>query len=176
MDESATQRAMKGGRARSQELPKGENGRNLCRWCSLEVPKGRQTFCSEWCVTQWRLRTDMSYLRERTFERDHGVCTQCRVDTMAEWLHIKRQRGTGRSRALAKWGLRSITRKSLWDADHIVPVVEGGGGCDLENIRTLCLICHRKATSELRERLKRSATSPSAQGEIPPSNPPRSEN
>jgi hypothetical protein len=38
-----------------------------------------------------------------------------------------------------------------------VPVVEGGGECDLENIRTLCLKCHRVATLELRKR--RAATS-----------------
>jgi 5-methylcytosine-specific restriction protein A len=157
MDESATQRIMKGGSARGLVLPKGENGRNLCRWCNLEVPKGRQTFCSEYCVEQWRLRSDMSYLRERTFERDRGVCAQCATDTTAEWNHIKRQRGSARNRALAKWGLRSMTRKSLWDADHIVPVVEGGGGCDLENIRTLCLICHRKETDELRARRKTKA-------------------
>jgi len=77
------------------------------------------------------------------------------VDTISEWNHLKRQRGTGRTRGLAKWGLKSMNRKSLWDADHILPVVEGGGGCDLDNIRTLCLICHRKVTVELRERLKR---------------------
>jgi hypothetical protein len=35
-----------------------------------------------------------------------------------------------------------------------VPVAEGGGECDLANIRTLCLICHRKATAELRTRLR----------------------
>jgi len=155
MDESATQRAMKGGWVRGQELPKGENGRNLCRWCNLEVPKGRQTFCSDYCVEEWRLRTDMSYLRDRTFARDRGICAQCGVDTVSEWSHLKRQRGTGRIRALTKWGLRNLSRKSLWDADHITPVVEGGGGCDLDNIRTLCLICHRRATMELRERLKR---------------------
>jgi hypothetical protein len=32
--------------------------------------------------------------------------------------------------------------------------VEGGGQCDLDNIRTLCLLCHRSATLELRERLR----------------------
>jgi 5-methylcytosine-specific restriction endonuclease McrA len=45
-------------------------------------------------------------------------------------------------------------RKSLWDADHIVPVAEGGGECDLSNLRTLCLKCHRVRTAELRERLR----------------------
>jgi 5-methylcytosine-specific restriction endonuclease McrA len=65
---------------------------------------------------------------------------------------IKRARGVRRLELLARWGLKKMTRRSLWDADHIVPVVEGGGECDLENIRTLCLICHRRATRELRER------------------------
>src|SRR5262249_30993667 len=58
-----------------------------------------------------------------------------------------------RLRLLAKWGLKRISRSSLWDADHIVPVVEGGGECDLENLRTLCLICHRQQTLALRRRL-----------------------
>lgn len=51
----------------------------------------------------------------------------------------------------AEWG---TNRKSLWDADHIVPVVEGGGECDLSNIRTLCLRCHRAMTAALRARRK----------------------
>jgi 5-methylcytosine-specific restriction enzyme A len=46
-------------------------------------------------------------------------------------------------------------RKSLWDADHILPVTEGGGECDLDNIRTLCLRCHRAVTAQLRERIRR---------------------
>lgn len=51
---------------------------------------------------------------------------------------------------LEKWGLRTLNRRTLWDADHIVPVVEGGGECDLSNIRTLCLRCHREVTAALR--------------------------
>jgi hypothetical protein len=43
-----------------------------------------------------------------------------------------------------------------WEADHIVPVVEGGGLCGLENYRTLCSVCHKKVTAALRKRLKRS--------------------
>jgi 5-methylcytosine-specific restriction endonuclease McrA len=63
-------------------------------------------------------------------------------------------RGVARARACAEWGVRPGFRKSLWDADHIVPVAEGGGECDLSNLRTLCLKCHRQATAELRKRLK----------------------
>ena len=39
-----------------------------------------------------------------------------------------------------------------WEADHIVPVVEGGGECDLSNLRTLCLACHRQETARLAAR------------------------
>jgi 5-methylcytosine-specific restriction enzyme A len=144
---------MPGGWVDRSSLPKGENGRNLCRWCQLEVPKRRITFCSDWCVEEWRLRSDPGYLREQVLQRDHGVCAYCGVDCVAEWIHIKKLRGSARSRRLAHWGLRPGSRKSLWDADHILPVVEGGGECDLSNLRTLCLRCHRDATQALRQRL-----------------------
>jgi 5-methylcytosine-specific restriction protein A len=101
---------------------------------------------------EWRLRTDPGYIREKVLQRDHGVCAQCGVDCLAAWRNLKRLRGAPRLKARWEWGLRlgSTGRKSLWDADHIVPVVEGGGECDLENIRTLCLKCHRLVTSQLR--------------------------
>lgn len=154
--ERSTERHLKGGWVRRAEVPRGPNGRGLCRWCHLEVPPGRFTFCSDYCVEEWKLRTDASYLRERTLARDKGVCAVCGVDTVAAYLEIKRRRGAARLRLLAHWGLKTLNRRSLWDADHIVPVAEGGGACDLSNIRTLCLICHREATAALRRRLRSS--------------------
>ena len=145
---------MPGGRADRAELPRGPNGRILCRWCSLETPPGRVTFCSDWCVHEWRLRTDPGYLRDQVFERDKGICAVCGLDTAAEWRRIKRLRPAKREGLLRDWGLKNLRRSSLWDADHIAPVVEGGGECDLSNIRTLCLKCHQKATASLRERLR----------------------
>ena len=143
---------MPGGWADRKNLPKGDNGRVLCRWCNLEVPKSRRTFCSDWCVEEWRLRTNPGYLREKVLERDRGVCAGCGVDCLATWRHLKRLRGPARVRAFLDWGISPGRRKSLWDADHIVPVVEGGGECDLSNLRTMCLKCHRAATAELRKR------------------------
>jgi 5-methylcytosine-specific restriction enzyme A len=150
----STSRTMPGGFADKAGLPKGDNGRALCRWCNLEVPPRRHTFCSDFCVHEWRLRTDPGYLREQVFARDRGVCALCVVDTHAAWFDLKRSRGAHRLKLLAHWGLKSVSRKTLWDADHIVPVVEGGGECDLDNIRTLCLLCHRRLTLELRQRLR----------------------
>ncbi len=148
----STQRAMLGGRVERDRLEKGPGGRNLCRWCSLEVPARRSTFCSDWCVHEWKLRTDPGYLREKVFERDRGICAVCGIDCSAAYTHLRRLRGSARRLAAAEWNLRG--RKSLWDADHIVPVVEGGGECDLSNMRTLCLKCHRSHTLELRRRLR----------------------
>jgi 5-methylcytosine-specific restriction protein A len=132
----STSRTMPGGWADRSSLPKGPNGRMLCRWCNIEVPKGRLTFCSDWCVEEWRLRSDPGYLREKV------------LDCLAAWLHLKRLRGAARLKALTQWGLTARSRKSLWDADHILPVVEGGGECDLTNLRTLCLKCHRQRHRE----------------------------
>jgi hypothetical protein len=143
-------RTIEGGRADRDSLPKGPNGRNLCRWCSLEVPAGRQTFCSSYCVHEWKLRSDPGYLRDKVFERDRGICALCGADTLSLRKH-KRKLGYAERLAFEhEWG----RRKTLWDADHIVPVAEGGGECDLANMRTLCLPCHRRATAELRARLK----------------------
>ena len=153
-------RTMRGGRAEGAELPRGPGGRVLCRWCSLETPVGRRTFCSDWCVHEWRLRTDAGYLRDQVFERDKGVCAACDLDTVAEWRRIKRLAPARRVGVLRDWGLKNLRRSSLWDADHIAAVAEGGGECDLSNIRTLCLKCHRKATAELRQRLRGSSQEP----------------
>ncbi|MGH9654146.1 MAG: HNH endonuclease [Bryobacteraceae bacterium] len=154
----STQRAMAGGWVQSEELEKGLNGRSLCRWCHLEVPSGRATFCSDWCVHEWKLRTDSGYLREKVFERDRGICALCGIDCVAAYAHLRRLRGTARLRVAVEWNLGS--RKSLWDADHLVPVVEGGGECDLSNMRTLCLKCHRAQTLATRRRLQERKTRP----------------
>lgn len=77
----------------------------------------------------------------------------CRADTRAAYFQLKLSRGIHRERLLARWGLKRINRKSLWDADHIIPVAEGGGECDLDNLQTLCVMCHRKKTVDLRQRL-----------------------
>ena len=122
--------------------------RGLCRWCGGEVRKGRFTFCSAACVHQWKLRTDPGYLRDEVFARDRGVCARCGLDTEALRRDKRKLDYAARRQFEKEWG----RRRHLWDADHIVAVVEGGGECGLSNIRTLCLKCHRQATAELRAR------------------------
>jgi 5-methylcytosine-specific restriction endonuclease McrA len=150
--EASTKRAKKGGWINRRQLPKGPNGRNLCRWCEQETPKGRFTFCSDACVHQWRIRTDPAYLREQVLRRDRGVCAACGIDTELLRKDKRRLDYAARRKFEKEWQITGNARRSLWDADHILPVCEGGGECDLSNIRTLCVKCHRQATAALRER------------------------
>jgi 5-methylcytosine-specific restriction endonuclease McrA len=122
--------------------------KGLCRWCGAAVPKGRFTFCGDACVHEWKLRTDPGYLRAQVFARDHGVCARCGLDTEALRRDKRKLDYQARRQFEKDWG----RRRQLWDADHIVAVVEGGGECDLANMRTLCLKCHKAATAELRRR------------------------
>ena len=118
--------------------------RGVCRRCGNPVPKGRFTFCSNECVHQWKLRTNPGYLREQVFARDHGVCAVCGVDTEALRKDKRKLDFRARRQFEKDWGLR----RNLWDADHIVPVAQGGGECDLSNMRTLCVNCHRARHSK----------------------------
>ena len=100
-------------------------------------------------VQAYRSERAVVRLREQVFARDRGVCAQCGLDTEALRKDKRKLDFAARRRFEKEWG----RRRHLWDADHIVPVVEGGGECDLSNMRTLCLKCHRAATAALRGRL-----------------------
>src|ERR1700678_1439773 len=151
----STSRMMPGGWVNRKNIPRGANGRGLCRWCSIEVPPRRFTFCSDYCVHEWKLRSQPGYLREQILKRDRGICAHCGLDAIREQSKLKRARGSSRLALMQHWGLNRRIRQSLWDADHILPVTEGGGEGDLDNIRTLCLRCHRLVTAQLRERIRR---------------------
>jgi 5-methylcytosine-specific restriction protein A len=171
-------------------LPRGPEGRALCRQCQTEVPKGRKTFCGDACVDAWQVKTSPSHVRNLLFRRDQGICCLCSIPTVliVSWrayaLKYLVLRYTypaqctpwpnGFSEAynpfrdLTLWSpcfqnaceflaqtepyAPHANRKTAWDADHIVPVVEGGGECDLDNFRTLCLKCHKEQTKLLAAR------------------------
>jgi len=65
-----------------------------------------------------------------------------------------------------QWGPWWMIHNTLWEADHIVPVVDGGGCCGLDNYQTLCIRCHKADTKALagriagRKRARKRATGP----------------
>jgi 5-methylcytosine-specific restriction enzyme A len=146
-------RRQPGGWANPKQLPVGPMGRPLCRKCNMEIAKGsgRRTFCSEPCVVEWKIRTQPEFAAERVHARDKGICALCARDCDALYRKIRVTKRSRRALRLAELGLppHLLRRKRYWDVDHILPVVEGGGSCGLENLRTLCWDCHRQATRGL---------------------------
>jgi len=142
-----------GGWADPKALPLGPSGRPCCRRCGVEIVKGsgRRTFCSDSCVVEWKIRTQPDFAAEHVHARDKGIYRGCARDCDGLQRKIRVTKWARRKRRMEELGLPAylLRRRRYWEVDHIVPVVEGGGSCGLENLRTLCWECHRKATREL---------------------------
>lgn len=150
---------------------RGPNGNWLCRFCKTETANKRRTFCSDACIHEWNIRSNGAYARAQVYARDRGVCCLCGLDCSALNGRLKRYdrehpmpiepgkyfatQGSHRRQALG----RDTGRSTLWDVDHIIAVVDGGGSCGLENLRTLCIWCHKRATRLLARRRARDRVS-----------------
>ncbi len=134
-------------------LEKTEDGLTCCRWCGMGVRPPRRTLCSKECEHELKLRISGRYLRDCVYKRDKGVCNICNTDTKLIAKLAIELMGKERDQYLKDNNI-SLKRKiwirkhggGLWDADHIIPVKDGGGMCGLENLRTLCIACHKKVT------------------------------
>ena len=137
----------------SKLLEKTEEGLTCCRWCQKGVNPPRRTLCSPECEHELKLRTNGTYLRHCIYLRDRGICAICNVDTKKTAKMALSLNDEDRINYLKQLNI-SLKRKifvkkfggSLWDADHIIPVKNGGGLCGLENMRTLCISCHKIIT------------------------------
>jgi hypothetical protein len=105
-------------------------------------------------VDAWRVKTDPAYLRNLVWKRDRGRCAVCglRCRDLEKSLTLLRQvlsrLGQARVYGSVRKALKVKSRHSLWDADHIRAVADGGGECGLDNMQTLCVWCHREKTAE----------------------------
>ncbi len=148
----------------SRKRPLGPNGERICYNCGSPLPKGKPFNCSSKCSEEWACKTSPSILRSVLKRRDKGVCALCHVDTYA--LRVEYEKlpklqvwnakldETERNVFLKTHGIPwSRACGDWWDADHITPVIEGGGECGPEGFRTLCIPCHQRVTRELRQRM-----------------------
>jgi 5-methylcytosine-specific restriction endonuclease McrA len=153
--------------ATARHTPHRFTGAGQCRWCGVPVSGRRRTWCSDACVRDYQAAQPAG-LRAGAYERDHGVCQLCGRDCDALSRRIQarldgayasdirlRARACRWRRLLQRLGLPVVgfrLTRSLWEADHVVPLAEGGPNT-LANIRTACLTCHRRETAKLRRRL-----------------------
>ena len=99
--------------------------------------------CSPWVLVQLRskrVRAQLSVPSRRIIERKSH-----------KWKELRRRRLLA---AAPGWAVRGATKAvtrlveqclegNAWQADHVVPVFKGGGLCDIDNMRTLCTVCHQ---------------------------------
>ena len=147
----------------------GPDNRLPCRVCGGVVRRPRLTICSQECQAVIQRCTSPTSQRWAVEKRDKGVCALCGLDTKK--LHMAYKLGACRTVVsfLDEIGF-SGRGHDLWQMDHISPVVEGGGlttdldyirqmvrdgragEVGLENLRTLCIPCHKLETAELAKR------------------------
>lgn len=143
---------------------RGPKGKLLCRVCGTEVAGRRITFCGDHCVQVWSISRSPGFARKLVRRRDKGICALCGEDCIRLRNQLARMDSARRRLVARVLGLRRYRKgQTLWEMDHIIPVVEGGGSCGLENLRTLCRWCHLGETRKLRRRLaeRRRAIAPS---------------
>lgn len=146
-----------------------------CSWCgamlSRAARQAQSSYCSQACAEEGRLKRGGMYasanLRAAVFALERGNCTNCRLDCHSLYEQVKVLPPPARLNKLlsVNWklpksakALESLLQDPLegdfWQVDHIRAVAEGGGGCGLDNLRTLCVPCHLAETETLRSRLR----------------------
>lgn len=140
-----------------------------CTWCGGPVKKPRLYWCSQACVDAHQVRTPA--VARLVHKRDNGICATCGVDTdrMSRLSRLIRSGVYHKGRQVGgdyhsykalwdHWQRLGFDRGPLWQADHILPVCEGGGLCGLSGFRTLCTVCHKAETKALAKRRRKVKT------------------
>lgn len=131
------------------EVGKRDNG--LCSLCGLDTVRLRKIW-RRWLTGQgaWPLTTVVQtadgVVASRCRRADGRVEYGPRSD-IREFFRVLRRPVPDRAR---------LFRATWWEADHSVPIAEGGDPFDLSNLRTLCWWCHKSETTDLAGRLARS--------------------
>lgn len=123
------------------ERHKVEYKKGFCAWCKKPLKGRRTTWCSDDCWNHFYLRTDWATAKKYAIKKANGKCQKCGIDFKELWNAIKS------TLKELPWQL------TVCEVDHIIPVSEGGDN-EPENLRALCIFCHKEETKKLRQRLK----------------------
>jgi len=138
-----------------------EHALPYCLYClTLHQPARESPFCSDRCASQFSSAESQASARRQLFERELGVCQLCGFNAHAFYRRLvalpseqeRLQCVMGSPFSTASERLKRMLTApkegDFWEADHIVPVAEGGGETSLDNFQTLCVPCHQKKTRQ----------------------------
>ncbi|XP_071186820.1 DNA annealing helicase and endonuclease ZRANB3-like isoform X2 [Salvelinus alpinus] len=139
-------------------------GRALClschKTCGSTGGAWDNCFCSQTCQEEFQLRSSQAYMRARVLQTEQGVCQSCGLQAHQLYLKVRDAPPTHRKEMLENTWMAQLSLKQLnemirapvegqfWQVDHIRPVYSGGGQCSLDNLQTLCTVCHRTRTAQ----------------------------
>ncbi|XP_027691539.1 DNA annealing helicase and endonuclease ZRANB3 isoform X6 [Vombatus ursinus] len=144
-------------------------GNPLCLHCQQRTCQSGQQykvsawdsrFCSQKCQEEFWIRSNNSYLRAKVFEIEHGVCQLCNLNAQELFLSLRDAPKNQRKNLLQTTWISKLSIEQLnemminpvegqfWQVDHVRPVYSGGGQCALENLQTLCTVCHKEKTAK----------------------------
>uniref|UniRef100_A0A6Q2XWK7 Zinc finger, RAN-binding domain containing 3 n=1 Tax=Esox lucius TaxID=8010 RepID=A0A6Q2XWK7_ESOLU len=141
-------------------------GRPLCLSCHQACGTAGGTssligkICSAVCQEEFQLRSSQSHMRARVLQTEQGVCQGCGLQAHQLYLKVRDAPPTHRKEMLENTWLAQLSLKQLnemirapvegqfWQVDHIRPVYSGGGQCSLDNLQTLCTVCHKTRTAQ----------------------------
>ncbi|XP_011604466.1 DNA annealing helicase and endonuclease ZRANB3 isoform X1 [Takifugu rubripes] len=127
--------------------------------CSASGGPWDTRFCSHKCQDDFQMRTSQTYMRSRVLEVEHGTCQHCGLHAHDLFLKVRDAPPSKRKEMLENTWLAQLSVKELnemirapvegdfWQVDHIQPVYRGGGQCSLDNLQTLCTVCHKARTA-----------------------------
>lgn len=113
----------------------------ICSQCGIDTERMRNRFlhaCRFPAVNHWEYYTG-NELRREEYDK---ACAIARKHS--ERWHIAAKK---RKSAMVAAGWPYHATRDWWEMDHIIPFSEGGLTV-LENVRTLCVLCHKKRTKK----------------------------
>ncbi|KAM7375182.1 hypothetical protein PAMA_014325 [Pampus argenteus] len=128
--------------------------------CSTSGGAWDTRFCSHRCQEEFQLRSSQTYMRSRVLEAERGICQHCDLHAHDIFLKVRAAPPSQRKEILENTWLSQLSLKQLnemirapvegdfWQVDHIRPVYSGGGQCSLDNLQTLCTVCHKARTAQ----------------------------
>eukprot|EP00798_Chlamydomonas_sp_ICE-L_P014800 gene14800-20855_t len=126
-------------------------------------------FCGPACEHRYYLKASSGAIRRALSKLERGVCVTCQLDCRALVAQLQCIRYGSKDWSAKRMSvirkmyprlaekqyksycerlLQTPTEGMAWNADHIIPVYKGGGLCELDNLRTLCVACHADVTKE----------------------------